>query len=142
MSERLNPLVELVQARLREFWREPGIVFWVFGFPLLMALGLGLAFRSKVPEKPEVAVVVIDGSARAEGLARTLSGSDALKAHRYASAEAFRALTHARVDVIVELSESGAKYRFDPTQDKSPHAQLLVDGLLQSASGQTRPLAT
>lgn len=139
-QERLNPLVELVQARLREFWREPGIVFWVFGFPLLMALGLGMAFRSKPPEMPEVAVLV-EGADRK--LADALVQSKDLHAKIYDDErEAFRALTHARVDVIVELSEKGARYRFDPTQDKSPHARLVVDGILQQQSGQTRPLAT
>ena len=39
----LHPLWELTKARLLEFWREKGAVFWVFGFPILMAIGLGLA---------------------------------------------------------------------------------------------------
>ncbi len=42
-----NPLRELILARLREFWREKGILFWVFGFPVLMTIGLGIAFRSR-----------------------------------------------------------------------------------------------
>ena len=54
---RLNPQLELIKMRLREFVREPGILFWVFAFPLLMAFGLGIAFRSKPPELPRVAVV-------------------------------------------------------------------------------------
>jgi len=27
-----SPLRELIKARVREFLREPGYVFWVFGF--------------------------------------------------------------------------------------------------------------
>ncbi len=143
MKENPNPLAELIKARLREFWREPGIVFWVFGFPLLMALGLGLAFRSKTPEKPLVALVRVDQSPASDKLARALVQSDQLKAELYADqASAFRALTRARVDVVAELSESGVRYRYDPTQDKSPHAQLLADDVLQEASGRTRPLAS
>ncbi len=45
-----HPLAELVKARLREFLREKGMIFWVFVFPLLMAIGLGIAFRSRPPE--------------------------------------------------------------------------------------------
>ncbi len=56
MSESPHPLAELVKSRLREFLREPGYVFWVFGFPLLLAVGLGIAFREKAPELPRVAV--------------------------------------------------------------------------------------
>jgi hypothetical protein len=37
----------LLGARLLELKREPEVVFWVFVFPLLLALGLGIAFRNK-----------------------------------------------------------------------------------------------
>ena len=36
---RLDPLVELTLARLREFVREPEAIFWVLIFPLLVILG-------------------------------------------------------------------------------------------------------
>ena len=44
------PLLELTRARLLEFVREPEALFWVFAFPVLLALALGLAFRGKEPE--------------------------------------------------------------------------------------------
>ena len=34
-------------ARMLELKREPEVVFWVFVFPLLLATGLGIAFRNK-----------------------------------------------------------------------------------------------
>ena len=43
----LSPLVQLTLARFREFVREPEAVFWTFVFPILMASGLGIAFRSR-----------------------------------------------------------------------------------------------
>ena len=55
-GNRLAPFVELSLARLREFYRERGAVFWTFGFPVLLAVVLGLAFRSKPPELPLVGV--------------------------------------------------------------------------------------
>lgn len=145
-EEGYTPLLELTKARLREFFREPGTVFWVFGFPLLMALGLGLAFRSKPPEVPVVAVVVDEtaptpGQLTPRQLASVLSESKAVRATVTSRAEALDALTHARVDVVVELSSRGANYRFDPTQDKSPVAKMVVDGVLQRASGRTDPLS-
>lgn len=54
--ERLTPLVELTGARLRELMREPGFIFWVFGFPVVMAIVLGLAFRTEAPQRVSVAV--------------------------------------------------------------------------------------
>src|ERR1700742_1148627 len=47
----------LLQMRMLELWREPEVVFWVFVFPLLLALGLGIAFRDKPAEVTPVAVV-------------------------------------------------------------------------------------
>src|SRR5215475_8281863 len=47
----------LLQMRMLELWREPEVIFWVFVFPLLLALGLGIAFREKPPEVMPVAIV-------------------------------------------------------------------------------------
>src|SRR5271157_2105251 len=47
----------LLQMRMLELWREPEVIFWVFVFPLLLALGLGIAFRGKPPDVTPVAVV-------------------------------------------------------------------------------------
>src|SRR5262245_3684558 len=56
-SETRSALFELTMTRLREFLREPEAVFWTFGFPLLLAAGLGIAFRSRAPESLRVGVV-------------------------------------------------------------------------------------
>src|SRR5256714_6984712 len=45
------PIIELVVVRTKEFLRETEAIFWVFGFPLLLALALGFAFRAKAPDK-------------------------------------------------------------------------------------------
>ncbi len=56
---RYSPLKQLVLARLREFYREPEAIFWVYGFPILMVVALGIAFRNKPVEK--ITVDVQDG---------------------------------------------------------------------------------
>ena len=50
-------IAQLTLVRFREFIRQPEAVFWTFVFPILLAVGLGLAFRSRAPERPRVAVV-------------------------------------------------------------------------------------
>lgn len=42
---RLVALKELTRARILEFVREPEAIFWVFVFPVLLAVALGVAFR-------------------------------------------------------------------------------------------------
>jgi ABC-2 type transport system permease protein len=57
-----HPLVQLTRVRYREFFREPEAVFWVFIFPVLLAAGLGIAFRNRAPERTGVVVVAREGA--------------------------------------------------------------------------------
>src|SRR5207253_6334288 len=54
---RNNELVQLTLCRVREFLREPEAIFWTLVFPVVMALGLGIAFRNKGPDKVFIGVV-------------------------------------------------------------------------------------
>ena len=53
------PLVELTRARLLEVVREPEALFWMFVFPVIMAIALGIAFPSRTTDS--VIVAVVDG---------------------------------------------------------------------------------
>jgi ABC-2 type transport system permease protein len=57
-----HPLVQLFISRLRQFYREPIALFWVYGFPLIIAVGLGLAFRDRKPEPAQVDVADSPGA--------------------------------------------------------------------------------
>ncbi len=52
-----HPFLILTVSHLKEFLREPGSVFWSFGFPILMAIGLGLAFSGKKEITHGVAII-------------------------------------------------------------------------------------
>ena len=58
---RYAALVQLTLARFREFYREPAAVFWVYGFPLILAVALGVAFRERPVERIRIDIVN-DGS--------------------------------------------------------------------------------
>jgi hypothetical protein len=51
-----SALYELTLARIRSFFREPSAVFWAFGFPIVLSVALGIAFRNRPPEPVHVAV--------------------------------------------------------------------------------------
>ena len=53
-----HPLVQLTLTRMREFYREPEAIFWVFGFPIVLAFALGIAFRNRGPGELRVAVAL------------------------------------------------------------------------------------
>ena len=98
-----SPLVELIRCRLLEFCREPEAIFWVYGFPLLMVLSLGIAYRQKPIERPRVDVVA---GPRADADRRSLgadgSGLRAEVAERSAALERLRT---GRSDLVVERDD-------------------------------------
>jgi ABC-2 type transport system permease protein len=133
-----SPLKELIKSRVREFVREPGYVFWVFGFPLLMAIGLGLAFRSKAPEPPRIAVTDAVDAPTAD----TLGKSARLKVERLTRVEAERALARTKVDLVVDRPEPSKPllFKLDTAQERSLLARAVTDDVLQRAAGRIDPV--
>jgi ABC-2 type transport system permease protein len=131
-------LLELTKARLREFLREKGVLFWVFVFPLLMAIGLGLAFRAKPADLARVAVVG-DQGANAVG---ALLSSHRVIAKRRSEPQALEDLSQARVDIMVKVDATGTTYVYDKTQEKSAWARSIADTVIQQAAGRNDPVAT
>ncbi|HEY7215103.1 MAG TPA: ABC transporter permease, partial [Thermoanaerobaculia bacterium] len=129
------PLVELTACRAKEFLREPEAIFWVFAFPVLLAIALGLAFRAKGPDKIPVGVVAVSPADAAA--ARTLAAlgrSPALVARPYAAAEGRGALRTGKISLLVEPGPP-AVFRFDETRPDSRIARLEADDALQRAAG-------
>ena len=68
---RLKQLWQLIIALFREIIREPGVLFWGILFPILMSLGLGLAFTKKADVTRKVAIInKDDGSFNSSGNSR------------------------------------------------------------------------
>jgi ABC-type multidrug transport system permease subunit len=59
---RFRQLWQLIAALFREIIREPGVLFWGILFPILMSLGLGLAFTKKADVIRKVAIINITDS--------------------------------------------------------------------------------
>ncbi|PYV17097.1 MAG: hypothetical protein DMG21_09380 [Acidobacteria bacterium] len=79
----------LLVARTKELYREPEVVFWVFVFPLLLALGLGIAFRNKPAEVSRVVVVAGPDASRAVELLKSSPAGSSVQAEVRPEAEAF-----------------------------------------------------
>ena len=75
---RYNALFELYMTRLREFYRQPARIFWVYGFPTVLAIGLGLAFRSRPQESIHTDLV---RNAASDGIEKAIR-EDAARAHQ------------------------------------------------------------
>src|SRR5690349_17610549 len=126
-NERYSPMWQIVVSRLREFYREPEAVFWVYGFPILMVVGLGIAFRNQPIEK--ITVDVEEGP-RAEAILETLAKQERFIAAVHSEQVARQRLRTGKTDLVVSgISESQPDYTFlfDPSRPPSLLARNAVD---------------
>src|SRR3954468_5893452 len=129
---RIRPaIIELASTRTKEFLRETEAMFWVFGFPLILALALGFAFREKPPDRVPVAVVA--GPNAPQRLA-ALQKSSILLPRIMSDANARDALRRGKVSLVIEGSDA-VVYRFDATRPDALTARQETDNALQTAAG-------
>jgi len=138
-------LVQLTLVRFRDFVRQPEAVFWTFGFPVLLALGLGLAFRSRGPEQASVAVLAGNGgNAAVEQIRSALAADSTLRVQVLDDSGAVRELRTGKIALVVIPAPSprdgSVEYMYDPQRSESRTARLVVDQALQQAAGRTDPV--
>lgn len=151
---RAHPLASLIGARVREFWREPSAIFWVYVFPLILVGALGVAFRER-PVGPFS--VVVESGAQAATIQRTLSRDSRFRVRILDAPTSRQWLQTGRAELLVVPSsrtsndplggsadggsEKGSPgefescaYQYDPTQANSVLARQLADDALQRAA--------
>src|ERR1051326_137421 len=129
-----HALVQLTLVRFREFWREPEAVFWVFVFPILLATGLGIAFRNRPADLvkcaavgPQLATALRSEKSLAVDVLDLASGEQALRAGRI-------------VLLATPAAGGGVTYHYDDTNPEARNARMLVDRTLQHAAGARDPV--
>ena len=137
---RYNPLWQLVTTRIRQFFREPEAIFWTYGFPLLMIVGLGIAFRNKV--EPPVAFDAVEGPAYVQ-ITEGLADKEGFEVAEHSSDKAFDRLKNNKTPVVVTIADDGVyEYHFDPTNPESKAARDRIDDALQRAAGREDVIPT
>lgn len=136
---RLSAIRQLALMRLRLFYREPGAMFWTFGFPLVLSLVLGIAFRNRPPEPVVVAVEAPSDAplARAEQAVTLLAAAKNVEAKRLSPPEAALALRSGRVSLVVVPTITSYVYRYDEARPESRLAYLTIDAVLQRGAGRS-----
>ncbi len=131
----------LIGVRFREFFREPEAVFWVYIFPILLATGLGIAFRSQPVDQLTVGWAGWTG-AQPE-LLSAIERDSTFKVTRFGdSAAAAAALRNGRVTLVVIPEAGQVRYRLDDTRPEAAAGRLKVDDALQRAAGRAPRLST
>jgi len=129
-----HPLVQLTLVRFREFYREPEAIFWVFIFPMLLAGGLGIAFRNRPAEVLNIAAVTPE-------LQKALGQEKLLNTQPLTPEQALQALRQGKIALLAEPGPGGGvRYRYDDTNPEGRTARILADRAIQRAGGQVSPV--
>lgn len=129
-----HPITQLVLFRIREFIREPEAVFWAILFPVVLSVGLGIAFRNRPAE-----ILIV--AATSPAVADSLRADPGLSVEVMAPDEARSALRLGQVVLVAEAAaDGGVVLRFDDTSPQGRSARLLADNAIQRAGGRVDPV--
>jgi ABC-2 type transport system permease protein len=124
-----SSLFQLTITRFRLFLREPEAVFWVFIFPIILAVGLGIAFRNRPAD-------VLSVAATTPQLTQALAAEKGLRAATMDDPAGTYALATGTIQLLAIQTPQGVVYKYDDTNPDARIARLLVDRAIQSAAGQ------
>lgn len=130
-----SSLYQLTTARFRLILREPEAIFWIFIFPILLAAGLGIAFRNRPPDVLPVAATTTE-------LTEALAHDKELGATQMDEAAGRRALGTGAILLLAVQHPGGVAYEYDDTNPDARTARLIVDRALQEAAGQRDAVRT
>jgi ABC-2 type transport system permease protein len=123
-----SSLYQLTMVRFRLFLREPEAIFWIFFFPILLAVGLGIAFRNRPAD-------VLQVGATTAQLTQALAADNGLTAETLSEADGTHALATGKILLLAIQRANGVAYKYDDTNPDARTARLLADRAIQTAAG-------
>jgi len=123
-----SSLAQLTLVRMVLFLREPEAVFWIFVFPILLAIGLGIAFRNRPPD-------VLQVGATTPQLTSALAADKGLSAATMSETDGAHALATGNILLLAIQRPEGVIYQFDDTNPDARIARLAADRAIQTAAG-------
>ncbi|MDR3194026.1 MAG: ABC transporter permease [Tannerella sp.] len=153
-----HQLYQLTWTQFLETVREPEVLFWGMLFPVLISIGLGLAF-TQTSESVHQVMTVEENSPGADslfqryGVPSVYHGHDALtwkvtdetlgntEFHFVRSdwPAAIIALKRGEADVIVVRSPEGLRYHFDPHNSQAQLVYMKLSALIKSPASMSNP---
>jgi len=130
-----SSLYQLSMLRFRLTLREPEAIFWVFIFPILLAVGLGIAFRNRPAD-------VLQVGATTSQLTRALAADEGLTATTMDEPTGTRALATGSILLLAIQQPDGVAYRYDDSNPDARTARLLADRAIQTAAGRREAVSS
>ena len=128
MSLGHSSLYQLTATRLKLTLREPEAIFWIFVFPILLAVGLGIAFRNRPAD-------VLPVGATTPQLVKALQADKGLKATEMDESAGTKALATGTIVLLAEQNGDEVAYRYDDTNPDARTARMLADRAIEIAAG-------
>lgn len=151
---KLRQLWQLFLSQGREIIREPGVLFWGIVFPILMSLGLGLAFTQKGDVIRKVAIIT-DSAVQENQVITSFLYNECEKdsadkenwQYRYRITDeklgnsvflfyemnwddALKLLKRGTMNVLIAASKDSVEYHFDPMNADAELTYLKLSGVI------------
>ncbi len=135
-----SAFAQLVLANVRSYLRQPEAIFWTYGFPLIMVVGLGLAFNSDTEAR---LAFIVTQRAASDPVVQKLQADARFDVEVMEEGAALALLRRNRTPVVVSVDASGdVEYFFDPTNPDGAAARAVIDDALQRAAGRADVVAS
>jgi ABC-type multidrug transport system permease subunit len=109
-------------------FREPEAIFWIFVFPILLAAGLGIAFRNRPADVLPVGATTVQ-------LTQALAVDKGLTAATMDEAAGTHALATGNILLLAIQRPDGVAYKYDDTNPDARTARMVADRDIQIAAG-------
>lgn len=145
-----NQFIQLLIIQFKEFFREPGALFWSFVFPILMSFALGMAFSDK-PEIIQNAAFVLPQNNENVILKNFIEtkcnkinneyqltidnnklGKTITHFHVATMAESELMMKRGQAEIIISEENKKVNYYFDPANAASRLAYIIISGIIDN----------
>ncbi len=130
-----SSLFQLTVTRLKLTLREPEAIFWIFVFPILLAIGLGIAFRNRPAD-------VMPVGATTDQLTQALVADKGLRATEMDESTGVHALAIGTIVLLAEQHGDKVVYRYDNTNPDARTARMIADRAIEVAAGRKDVVTT
>ncbi len=150
----IRQLLALILLSLKEYIREPGILFWALLFPILMSWGLGLAFTQKQELIRTVALVESESTSDEIPSLLKFIGTESKEVDKKIGNEKLGYTTYSfqkvswedaiimvkrgQVSLIMETVKDSIKYHFDPLNPEAQLAYLQVSSTINNETPESK----
>jgi ABC-2 type transport system permease protein len=137
-----GPLWELTVSRIKEALRDGQALFLTFGFPVLVLIALGVAFRAAPPAPEPVALACTLPAGQCAELRAALGAQPAIAVRELELSGALVALRRGKLALAIEASATsgpGLVYHHDPSRKEARTALFAAQIALGAAAASRMP---